>query len=177
MEERATAHFETLRQDVRDEVKRRIEQRDKYSIQLSLALAALLAVSFSTTGFRAVLIAAPLVSIYFTVLILYSYRIHHVLAKYLREEIEPELARLYGTPLKKEWETYYYWEDYDKKKKREVPGIRRRFFLIALWVVCALSLLYLWLAERNQLGWLLLLIVSVVYVGADAWITKHFWRE
>jgi hypothetical protein len=177
MEEKATAHLETLRQDVRDEVKKRIEQRDKYSIQLSLALAALVAVSFSTTGLRAVLIAAPLVSIYFTVLILYSYRVHHVLARYLRKEIEPELARLYGTPLAKEWETYYCWEDYDKKKKREVPGIRKRFFLVALWVVSTLSLSYLWLAQRNQLEWLLLLVASVVYVGASTWITKHFWRE
>jgi hypothetical protein len=165
----AIAHFETSRQDVRDEIKRRIEQRDKYSIQLSLALAALLAVSFSTTGLRAVLIAAPLVSIYFTVLILYSYRVHHVLAKYLREEIEPELARLCGTPVNKEWENYY--------QTQEIPGIRRQFFLAALWVICTLSLLYLWLAERNQLGWPLLLAASLVYVGADAWITKHFWRE
>ena len=168
MEERVTAHFETLRHDVRDEVKRRIEQRDKYSIQLSLALAALLAVSFSTTGLRAVLIAAPLVSIYFTALILYSYRVHHVLAKYLREEIEPELARLCGTPVNKEWENYY--------NTQEIPGIRRQFFLAAPSVVSALSLSYLWLAQCNQLGWILLLVVSVVYVSADAWITKHFWR-
>lgn len=169
MEERAMAHYETLRQDVRDEVKRRIEQRDKYSIQLSLALAALLAVSFSSTSLRAVLIAAPLVSIYFTVLILYSYRIHHVMAKYLHNEIEPELARLCGTPVNKEWEKYYYTQ--------EVPGIRRQFFLVALWVVSVLSLGYLWLAERDQLGWLLLIVASVVYVGADAWITKHFCGE
>jgi hypothetical protein len=177
MEEKAMAHFEALRQDVRDEVKKRIEQRDKYSIQLSLALAALVAVSFSRADLSAVLIAAPLVSIYFTVLILYSYRVHHVLAKYLREEIEPELARLYSIPLAKEWETYYCWEDYDKKKKREVPGIRKRFFLVALWVVSALSLGYLWQAQRNQLGWLLLLVVIAVYIGANAGITKYFWKE
>jgi hypothetical protein len=174
MEERAMAHFETLRQDVRDEVKRRIEQRDKYSIQLSLALTALVAVSFSTTGLRAVLIAAPLVSIYFTVLILYSYRVHHVLAKYLREEIEPELARLYGTPRDKEWETYY------AKQKHVVPGIRQQFFLYALWGVTVLSLLYLWLMERNSLGIPVLIAVTVIYIGVDAlitWIIKRFRKE
>ncbi|MBI4285903.1 MAG: hypothetical protein HY670_08430 [Chloroflexi bacterium] len=169
MEERAMAHFETLRQDMRDEVKRRIEQRDKYSIQLSIALAALIAVSFSRPGLRTVLIAAPLVSIYFTVLILYSYRVHHVLAKYLLEEIEPELAHLCGITVSKEWENYY--------QTQKIPGIRKRFFLAALWVVSALSLVYLWLAERNQLGWPLLLVASVVYVGADVWITCHFRRE
>lgn len=170
-EDRAIAHFEKIRQDSRDEVKRRIEQRDKYSIQLSLALAAVVAVSFSNPDLRAVLIAAPLVSIYYTVLILYSYRVHHVLAKYLREEIEPALAYLYGTPLDKEWETYY------AKQKHVVPGIRRQFFLYALWIVSASSLGYLWLAQCSQLGWPLLLIASVVYVGANAWIAKYFWKE
>lgn len=168
-EDRALAHFEKIRQDLRDEVKRRIEQRDKYSVQLTIALGALIAVSFSTAGLRAVLIAAPVVSSYFTVLILYSYRVHHVLAKYLREEIEPELACLCRTPVNKEWENYY--------NTQEIPGIRRQFFLATLWVVSALSLGYLWLAQRNQLGWLLLLAASVVYVGANAWITKHFWKE
>lgn len=168
MEEKATAHFGTLRQDARDEIKKRIEQRDKYSIQLSIALAALLAVSFSTTGLRAVLIAVPLVSIYFTILILYSYRVHHILAKYLREEIEPELARLCETPVDKEWETYY--------ATQRVSGIRRKFFLYALWVVGTLSLIYLWLTECNQLGVTVLGVATAAYVGADVWITKHFWR-
>ena len=169
MEEKALGHFEALRQDTRDEVKKRIEQRDKYSIQLSIALAAILAVSFSTTGLRAVLIAAPLVSIYFTVLILYSYQVHHVLAKYLREEIEPELARLYGTPVDKEWEKYY--------NKHAVPGIRRQFFLVALWVVSALSLVYLWFAELNQLGFAVLGVATGVYGVADILITIFFWGE
>lgn len=163
MQERATTHFEALRQDARDEIKRRIEQRDRYSIQLSIALAALLAVSFSTPGLRAVLIAAPLVSIYFTVLILYSYRVHHVLAKYLREQIEPELARVYGTPVDKEWENYY--------TKHAVPGIRRQFFLAALWVVSVLSLIYLWFAELDKLGSTVLGVATGVYGLADIMIT------
>lgn len=170
-EEKALAHFETLRQDIRDETKRRIEQRDKYSIQLSIALGALVAVSFSWTNLRMVLIAAPLVSIYFTVLILYSYRVHDVLAKYLRKEIEPELARLCGTPPEKEWETYY--------KTQEVVGIRRWFFLVALWVVCALSLIYLWLAEFEPAGVTLLsgeLLTVATAVYGLAVLVITFWQ-
>lgn len=166
-EEKAIAHFETLRQDIRDETKRRIEQRDKYSIQLTIALGALVAVSFSWTGHGMVLIAAPLVSIYFTVLILYSYRVHGVLAKYLRKEIEPELARLCGTPPKKEWETYY--------KNQEVPGIRRGFFLVALWVVCVLSLLYLWMADSYRTDFTILLIVATVVYGLVV-LAITFWQ-
>ncbi len=182
MEERATAHFETLRQDVRDEMKRRIEQRDKYSIQLTIALGALVAVSLST-GFGKALVAAPLISVYFTVLILYSYQIHYVLAKYLREEIEPGLAYLYGTPLEKEWETYYYY-DYKKNKKREVPGIRRSFFLVALWVIWFLTLLYLWVTDGKQGEFpclvqftdfrKILVSIAIVYFIANLWITIRF---
>lgn len=166
-EERAIAHLETIRQDIRDETKRRIEQRDKYSIQLTIALGALVAVSFSTTGLRMVLIAAPLVSIYFTVLILYSYQVHRILAKYLRCKIEPELARLCGTPPEKEWETYY--------KSQDVPGIRRRFFLVALWVVSALSLIYLWMTDSYRTDFTILLIVATVVYGLVVLVIT-FWQ-
>src|SRR6266851_2489301 len=102
-----TAHLETLRADVRDEIKRRIEQRDKFSIQLTISLGAILAVAFSKPELSRVLVAAPLVSIYFTVLILYSYRIHKVLTKYLREKLEPELASAIGSAIDFELATYY----------------------------------------------------------------------
>ena len=163
-EERARAHLETIRQDIRNEVKRRIKQRDKYSIQLTIALGAIVAVAFSLTDVRRVLIVAPLVAIYFTVLILYSYRVHRLLARYLCEEIEPELARLCGTPPEKEWETWY--------KAHGVPGIRRWFFLIALWVVCITLLVYLWMVESEQGEFRMVLIVATaVYIVASGVIT------
>lgn len=165
-EEKAIAHLEARQQDIRDEIKRRIEQRDKYSIQLTIALGVIVVVSFSTTGLRMVLIAAPLVSIYFTVLILYSYCVHDILTKYLCEEIEPELARLCGTSPKKEWETYY--------QTHAVPGIRRWFFLLALWGVCAISLIYLWLGQFEQAGFAVLSVATAVYGLALLAIT--FWQ-
>ncbi len=167
-EERAIAHFEKIRQDVRDEVKRRIEQRDKYSIQLTIALGVIVVVAFSRIDLRSVLLAAPLVSIYFTILILYSYRIHKVLAQYLREEIEPEMARLCGTSPDKEWETYY--------NTKAVPGIRRWFFLLALWVMCLAPLFYLWIAKRESLC-TILIIATILYIGAALTITIRFWEK
>jgi hypothetical protein len=56
--QRATAHLEKLRDDARDEIKRRIEQRDKCSIQLTIALGAIVAVAFSKNLDKA-LLAAP----------------------------------------------------------------------------------------------------------------------
>lgn len=164
-EDRAVTHLEALRIDVRDEIKRRIEQRDKYSIQLTIALGALVAIAFSRTDLAKVLIAAPLVSIYFTVLIMYSYSVHSVLALYLREELEPRLADLSGTPVDTEWERFY--------ARHEVPGIRKGFFLAAVWVVSFGSLGYLWVAQSS--GFLAVLVVTtVIYVAAAGFITVFF---
>jgi len=169
-EEKAVVHLEAILQYKRDEIKRRIKQRDKYSIQLTIALGAIVAVSFPPTAFSKALIAAPLVSIYFTVLILYSYRIHRLLALYLREKIEPELARLCGTSPAIEWETYYV--------DHAVPGIRRSFFLGALWVTCVVSLAYLWMAESGQTEFRIVLIVATtIYMLAAIAITVAFWRN
>ena len=172
-QQNAIAHLEAIQHDKRDEIKRRIEQRDKYSIQLTIALGAIVAVAFSESGLGMVLIAAPLVSIYFTVLILYSYRVHDVLAGYLCKEIEPELARLCGTPPEKEWETYY--------GTHEVVGIRRWFFLLALWGVCVLSLLYLWNVwtadyYRNDFT-VLLIVATLLYISSAVVITIIFRRK
>jgi len=165
-------HLERIRLDVRDEIKRRIEQRDRYSIQLTIALATIVAVAFGPTGFSKVLIAAPLVSIYFTILILYSYSIHRILARFLRERIEPELARMCGTSTETEWETYYL------TVANAVPGIRRGFFLIALWVVffAAISYLsYLSVVETRQASFqVAVAIAGAIYFMANVLITSKF---
>lgn len=173
-QERAIAHLEAIRQDVRDEVKRRIEQRDKYSVQLTVSLGAIVAVAFGATSFEKVLIAAPLISIYFTVLLLYSYRVHDVLALFLREQLEPELAQRCDTQPDLEWEQFY--------KRQAIPGIRRTFFLWALWIVYVLTTGYLavrefWLANTTNTDWRVALIgAAIVYILANAWITCRFRR-
>lgn len=172
--DRSIAHLESIKKDIRDEVKQRIEQRDKYSIQLTIGLGGIVAVSFGPTGFEKALIAAPLVSIYFTVLILYSYRIHKILASYCRDMIEPELARLCGTSPDMEWEAYYLTQD--------VPGIRRVFFMVALWVITVLPPLYLWFVEEQveifELTWFrsVLIVSEIVFIVASLTITLKFKR-
>jgi len=163
------AHLETLRADIRDEIKRRIEQRDKFSIQLTIALSVIVGVAFSQQGFGRALIAAPLVSIYFTVLILYSYEVHRVLARYLREEIEPALSSLCDTSPDLEWEGYY--------ARHEVPGIRKQFFISALWAVLLVSLAYLFARESSDKGFLIVLtVVGSIYLVACvvvSWTFRH----
>lgn len=176
--QRAIVHLEKLRDDARDEIKRRIEQRDKYSIQLTIALGAIVAVAFSKNLDKA-LLAAPLVSIYFTVLILYSYRVHRILARYLRDEIEPELADFYGVPKIKEWETYYQNKD-NSHKHKVVPGIRLSFFILMLWIVCLGSPSYILIRQWDQDGWkdkIIVFVFAVAYLVAAVCITKKFWRK
>jgi len=169
VEKNQLVHIETLWHEARDEIKRRIEQRDKYSIQMTIALGALVVVSFSSASspnLRLCIVAVPSVALYFTTLIIYSYRVHTVLTTYLRERIEPRLAEGYGIELDLELENYY--------KNREVPGIRRWFFLLTLWAATVLSLLYLWFQAdlRAELG-AALFIMTVLY-GLLV-ITVTFW--
>lgn len=140
--EKAITHFESIRADIRDEMKKRIEQRDKYSIQLTITLSAIIGIAFSKPEYRRVLLVAPMLSIYFTILISYSYRIHAVLASYLRDELEPKLAELCGTERELEWEYYY--------QHHEVPGVRKSFFLITVVVVSVLNFVYLFIVDWND---------------------------
>jgi hypothetical protein len=167
----APAHLEALRQDVRAEMLQRIAQRDRYSVQLTLALGAIVGIGFSSPSdsIVSVLIAAPLVSIYFTTLILYSYRVHRVLAQYLLDEVEPKLAQAVGVDRGLEWETYY--------ARHRVPGIRRTFFISALWVTCVGAPAYLWAVNPSSELSIALSVLTTVYLAAAAWITVTFWRH
>lgn len=167
MDQRTYEHLEKIKNDLRDEIKKRIDQRDKYSIRLTIVLSALVAFAFSESEFQKALIAAPLASIYFTVLILYSYRVHSLIAKYLREVIEPRLADGVGHKLALEWETWY--------KANEIPGIRKKFFLAALWVVTLATIALLYVMEwKDESFRAILVIAAVVYVGGCALIWNHF---
>jgi len=171
--DRAIVHLEKVREDIRDEIKKRIEQRDKYSIQLTIALSTIIALAFTKPAYSNVLIVSPLVSIYFTVLIMYSYEIHRTAARYLRKIIEPELAFLCGTSVDIEWETYY--------KKNKVPGIRHGFFLLMMGIVSILSLAYLWSkntyikpsADINFKWWVLLVSTGIYSLTI---ISIYIWR-
>lgn len=168
-EDRAIEHLEALRSDIRAEIKQRIDQRDRYSIQLTIALSVIVGLAFSGAGFARVLIAAPLVSIYFSVLILYSYKVHGVLALYLREALEPELASRCATSPEQEWERFY--------ARHAVPGIRRGFFITALWVVTALSMVYLFATESSDPFFRIVLAVAgATYLTACVFVTRTFGR-
>jgi len=175
--DRAIAHLEKLREDIRDEMKRRIEQRDKYSIQLTIAVGAIFSFALSGKVDKLIIVAAPMVSLYFTVLILYSYKVHRVLSDYLRNKLENELATLHNIPLEMEWENFY---NVQKQNNKEVPsGIRRKFYPIMFVLVTFISLVYLWsnycFDSPYKTGThVFLVIITIIYVVSAIWIFEDF---
>ena len=144
-------HLEKIRDDTRDEIKKRIRQRDIYSIQLTIALATILGISHYNSD---VIILVPLVSIYFTVLILYSYVIHNHLTTYLRTKIEPKFSNLLSLPVNIEIETYM--------KNEHKTGVRKYFFIIVLvtiTIIVALFYIINWEIYHNPFK-----IISIIYI-------------
>jgi hypothetical protein len=164
-------HLQQLQLDVRGEVKQRIDQRDKYSIQLTLGLAAIYAFAFSEHGTVRLLFAAPIASLYYTVLILYSYAIHDLLARYLREQIEPAIADATGAGIEREWETWYL--------QQARSGIRRTFFLWAHWVVTAgtCGIAVYDRVSRNQDTAIDVLLTCILVIASLVVATPGFWQS
>ncbi len=142
-------------EDLRGEIKQRIEQRDKYSTQMLIAIAGIL--SFGLIGMSdargyAVLIAPP-VALAYTALIQYSYRIHAVLTTYLRNQVAAKTRSLCSDPGATnddpaEWEVSRWdqvpvhglnWETYCAVQK--IIGVRQAVFLPIMWGVLLVSLI------------------------------------
>jgi hypothetical protein len=163
-------HYERLREDVRSEIKVRINQRDIFAIQLITTLGVICSVAFAQEGFNKVIIVAPMLSVYYTMQILYSYRLHDQLAKYLREILEPQLSKLSMTNPKHEWEYYYFHE------KKANPGILRTFYFRAMWVVTFASMSYLWVSTDSSFR-VAFFISSGIYLAAMISITVIFFKD
>ncbi|MGH9424581.1 MAG: hypothetical protein ACRD3J_31700, partial [Thermoanaerobaculia bacterium] len=72
--------------------------------------------------------------------------------------LEPEIASAFESPIALELETYY--------SRQAVPGIRKRFFLAALWVVTVSSLAYLFASETSRPFVCVLIALASVYLIA-----------
>jgi hypothetical protein len=155
-EEKQLSRLRELYADVRDELKQRIQQRDKYAFQVTIAIGAIMGFGLKE-GQHRVLIAAPLVSLYFTVLILYSYLIHSNLTRYLREHIEPEIARLCGHRKEIEFESWC--------SENRTSSIRRWFFLGAMWSTVVLCMCYAWWGDANNPSFWPILGVATLFYG------------
>ncbi len=133
---------------VRSEIEMRIGERDSFAIQFLASGGAALALGWLDFAFAPFLFfLLPLITLFFSVQILYSYTIHDRCHRFLTEEIEPAIAALlnFGVYDKDRlmWESYCKTEA--KKRAIRTPGIRKGFFekfsLLVPLFACGLFLL------------------------------------
>ncbi|MFC5471036.1 hypothetical protein ACFPPD_20310 [Cohnella suwonensis] len=130
-----TGHYEKIREDIRHEMKLRMRQRDRYVAQMAVLLTLLFVAGAAWDEWLLALVAVPFLSAFYTAQLLYSYRKHDLMAQYMREVVEPELAELHGTDPAREWQTYEY--------KSAGAGHLRGFYLWTMWAVGAGALAYI----------------------------------
>ena len=81
------------------------------------------------------LLIAPLLAIFYSTQILYSYSMTDKISKYIIDKLDKPLEKILGT---EEWESYS-WRTKQKTKTRST-GIRKDFFRGAMWVITFLCL-------------------------------------
>lgn len=162
--------------DCRKEVEMRIQQRDNFSIQFIIAVAAICAVALTELKYASFLFfLLPFVTIFYTVQILYSYKIHDRLHKFLVEEIEPKLASELGydefAKNRLFWESYC--ENDSRKQGRKTPGIRKGFFKITSKIMPAISSILFAIVAwgKNTLPELAIIIIALVSAALFTAIT------
>jgi hypothetical protein len=128
-------------------------------------------VAFSRQGVGTVLVAAPLVSLYFTVLLFYSYRQHRLLARYLREVVEPALAARLRIAPTIEWELWYAAQAFPRK--------RYDFFFEVLWIICVSTPIYLFVGvpDKSTRTTAALALLCTLYIVGALWATRTFWSD
>ncbi|MCJ8272436.1 MAG: hypothetical protein MJK04_23935 [Psychrosphaera sp.] len=147
--------------DVREEIKQRIVQRDKYVIQSAVSTVVLLALAYKKDGNINVLLLLPPMYLYYTYLLEYSYQIHRSLSSYLRDVVEKRMSELMPHPTDSK---YMYIETYFAHRKGK-DGIRSKFFLFVfpfIWLMCFTLLSRGYLLPDYPNGWDMLLFFAVM---------------
>lgn len=164
-DDRKISHYERVKEDVRSEIKMRIKQRDNFAIQSVIMLVLLCGVGFAGKEYNQVLIVAPLLSVFYTMFILHSYRKHDLLARYVREVLDPQLATLCKINPAHEWHSYEF--------KAAKSSALRSFYLLAMWVVCLGLMTFLWFNTDSGFK-LTLYIIAGVYLLSMLCLTYLF---
>lgn len=133
-----------MRSDCRSEIEQRVKQRDDFSIQFMVSASAVLALGFLDFAFAPYLFfLLPVISIFYSIQIFYSYSIHNRLHNFLYKQLEPEIGRLLG--LDDVYISRHYWENYcevdSKLRVIKTPGIRESFFRVCSYVIPFISVI------------------------------------
>ena len=169
-------HLDNVRQDLRDELKMRITQRDNFAIQYIIVIGGSSLGAVNYTYF--IFLLLPFISIYFTIQILYSYHIHDMICYFLRERIEKRISELTKGCILNEWENFT--SNNRKISSHTALGIRRNFFVYCMWFVTIITYLLfftIYLIPNNNFDLFIMLIFGgslFIYVTLNIYITYKF---
>ena len=117
--------------DLRDEIKRRIEERNNYFIQAILSFGAILTVVFTQSRLFSICacLAGFILSFIFFMLIRRSYTIGEDIKRYLKVHIEPRMQNLSTVkPLQR------YRE---KEREKKIKELKNMVFYKRIWNTCS----------------------------------------
>ena len=97
--------YETLYTSARQEVTTRLSRDSSLQVQLIASVGAVAAVS-AVPGETNLIVIAPAVALYFTVVMAHNRWMLAILGDYLRIELEPRMSELTGIPSERYWEKY-----------------------------------------------------------------------
>lgn len=167
--------------DLRNELKMRIGQRDNFGIQFVIAVGAILSISMSIDSLYSsfIIFLIPILTIFYSVQILSSYSVHERLSYFIREKIEREMAEILGIKNRMD----LFWENYCKFDRDlhdfKLPGIRKTFFIYAMFIMPILSELIfvikiLNLDKFNLLYLSLSIILTLLFILFSIYINYSF---
>lgn len=168
--------------ELRDELKMRIQQRDNLAIQFIVIVGVLSGIAFTDYSYAYFsILIIPLMTLFFSIQIFSSYEVHDRLVKFICEHIEVELGRVLEVNERKLYN--YFWEQYCKKDREmhnvKMPGGRKGFFQILLMIIpflCSIAFFFkCYLSTDIGLKWNI--IISVVsLLGYLAWGRYYLYR-
>ena len=117
--------------ELRDELKSRIAQRDNLATQYITIVGVLIGIEFTDIKYAYFcVLLIPLITLYFAVQIFSSYDVHDRLVKFIRDKIETKIGEKLNIP--NDELSDYFWEQYCKVDREihniKMPGGRKSFF-------------------------------------------------
>lgn len=153
--------------ELRDELKMRIQQRDNLAIQFIVIVGVLSGIAFTDYPYAYfTILIIPLMTLFFSIQIFSSYEVHDRLVKFIREHIEVELGHVLNVDDKELYN--FFWEQYCKQDRIihnvKMPGGRKVFFQMLLKIVpflCSVSFFFK-CYSNNEIDIKINAIISVV---------------
>jgi hypothetical protein len=150
-------NYEILHKEAREEIRLRLNRDSGLQTQLIASIGAVVGLS-AVPGAGNLVLVAPLVGIYFAIVIAHNRWMIAKVGFYLRTTIEPALTRLTGVPLSDQWEHYLSARS---RPWHRSPGVEP----LLGWASFVPT--YVYLGSTHSLGWETFILTGAAYSVAN----------